>query len=490
MKDTDPPTPGTLPTRAERPRRAVARPDSHGAALAEGFVLGRYRILRLIGAGGMGSVYEAVHMEMGKAVALKVLREEAAADPQARARFLREAAAASRIQHPHVVNVTDYGAEDALPFIVMQLLRGEDLSDRLDRHPRGLAVSEAADILLAVCAGVFAAHGAGIVHRDIKPKNIFLARLSAEEISPRVLDFGISKMEDLRASAVLTDPGALLGTTHYLSPEQVAGRPVDARTDQHALGIVLYECLTGRRPYDGESAPAVLRAIATGRFVPPARLRPDLPAALDAAVLRAMAPDPAQRFPSAHALGEALLPFASEKKQVTWADYYRRPPERSVTRPGPVVAPAPPPLATAPSAPPLLDTRLIATAEQPDPHLETRASEVNRRELAGEPRTPRPTRVSDAPADRPQPDAAARSGGRSWLLPGLAVVLVLATAGRLLVRVARSLHDEVRPASTEAVEAKATPPTAVPGLADRPAARVTDIAAARAAEPPGPLLFP
>jgi eukaryotic-like serine/threonine-protein kinase len=497
MKDSDPPTPGTLPTRAERPRRAAARRESNGPDLPEGFVLGRYRILRLLGSGGMGTVYEAVHMEMGKTVALKVLREEAASDPQARARFLREAAAASRIQHPHVVNVTDYGADDALPFIVMQLLRGEDLRDRLDRHPGGLPVPEVAEILLAVCAGVFAAHGAGIVHRDLKPRNIFIARLSAEEVSPKVLDFGISKMEDVLASAVITNPGDLLGTTHYLSPEQVAGRPVDPRTDQHALGVVLYECLTGRRPYEGETPQVVIRAIGNGRFAPPTRLRPDLPPGLEAAVVRAMAHDPAHRFPSTHALGAALLAFASGKKQVAWADYYGRPAGQTSV---PALAPAKSarPAAPAASAAPLLETRLLPSPGRQDAYLETRASEVQRREAAVKPAPAKSKTKTTGPPPAPAPgpsadhtaeQAASRSAIRGWLLPALAVVLVTATAGRLLVRVARSLPGEARPASTEPVEPSVTPASAPSGLADRAAPRVSD-RPANASGQPGPLLLP
>ncbi len=506
MKRSDPPTPGTLPTRAERPRRAVRPRLRDDAVLPEGFTLGRYRILRLLGAGGMGSVYEAVHTEMGKLVALKVLRDEAAADPQARARFLREAAASSRIQHPHVVNVIDYGAEGERPFIVMQLLRGEDLSDRLDRHPRGLPIAEAADILLAVCAGVFAAHGAGVIHRDLKPRNIFLARQSADEVSPRVLDFGISKVEDLTGGAPLTDPGALLGTTHYLAPEQVQGRPVDARTDQHALGVVLYECLTARRPYEGDTAPAVLRAIAAGAFVAPARLRPELPPALEAAVLRAMAPDPEQRFASARAFGAALLAHASAKKQVAWSDYYAAP----AAAPAPAAPPAPSSGPPAARPAPLLDTQLLAAPPPRDPRLATRKS---RRPAAAPPppAAPPPTREHTPPPSAPQvaaaadtftsprpahPLSAAQDGprARSLLLPALAAVLVLATAGRLLMRLAEAPGDEplraADPLTAGSADAPLAPQTPAVAAPASDAAAPSSAAAAAPASPgsaPGPV---
>jgi eukaryotic-like serine/threonine-protein kinase len=468
MKDPDSetPGPGTLPTRAERRRRTAPPRSTDASALPEGFLLGKYRIHKLLGSGGMGTVYEAVHVEMGKAVALKVLREEAAADPHARARFLREAAASSRIQHPHVVNVIDYGAHESLPFIVLQLLRGEDLSDRLDRAPGGLSVAEAADILLAICAGVYAAHGAGVIHRDLKPKNIFLARLSREEISPKVLDFGISKIDDLLVGAALTDPGDLLGTTHYLAPEQLVGLPVEPRTDQHALGVVLYECLTGRRPYDGESRHEVMQKIQSGRFVPPSRLRPDLPPELEQVVLRALAHEPAGRFPTVHVLGAALLRFASEKRQVAWADYYGGPQAAVPPAPSPIEAPAAPPPANE-LAP---ETRLIEPTDPAAPRTHTQKTYLDRgRSKAPQPAAVEPTREQtlsprSAPSRKPaRPSGSSRRAG--WL-SALAAGLVLATAARLLTRMTGDLagKSEAQPAvapgpDADLASAEAPPPS-------------------------------
>ena len=274
----------------------------------------------------MGVVYQATHVEIGKEVALKVLNADIAEGTRARARFLREAAAASKIDHPNVVRVTDYGAEGPVPYIVMELLRGEDLSGLLRRHRRGLPVAEAANILLAVCAAVFTAHQARVIHRDLKPRNIFLARTRMFEVGPKILDFGISKLEDEgedgQPSQSLTDPGYLLGTPHYLSPEQVAGRSADARSDQYALGVVLFECLTGQRPHDGYETAQVLARIRQGTVPPPRQLRAGLPAALEGVMLRALAVKPEARFASVHALGAAMLPFASPKQQVAWSDYY------------------------------------------------------------------------------------------------------------------------------------------------------------------------
>jgi eukaryotic-like serine/threonine-protein kinase len=310
----------TLPTRRERLRRLS--PQRSGAFPARvGDILGQYRIVRTLGSGGMGAVYEAAHTESGKAVALKVLAADLASDSRYRARFLREAASASKIDHPNVVKVIDYGADQRAPFIVMQLLRGEDLGRRLNRSIAGLSLTEAVDTMLGICAGVFAAHQVGVVHRDLKPTNIFLARLAGDELSPKVLDFGISKIQDAELSASLTDPGAILGTTPYLSSEQVEGEEVDARADQYALGVVLYESLTGRRPYESENQHVLMRSIREGIFPPPSRLRSDLPSDLEAVILRALARQRVDRFPDVRALAAALFPFGSVKARARWADF-------------------------------------------------------------------------------------------------------------------------------------------------------------------------
>ena len=284
-------------------------------------MLGRYRITGALGSGGMGAVYEAAHADSGKAVALKVLARDLASDARCRARFLREAEAVSKIDHRSVVKIIDYGTDETVPFIVMQLLRGEDLGRRLSRTIGGLPVTEAVDTMLGVCAGVFAAHQVGVVHRDLKPTNIFLARLPGDEVAAKVLDFGISKVQDPLVSASLTDPGAILGTTPYLSPEQVAGEEADARADQYALGVVLYESLTGHRPYDDDTREILMRSIRGGRFPAPSKLRADLPPALESVILRALASERSARFPDVRAVGAALFPFASAKARAAWADF-------------------------------------------------------------------------------------------------------------------------------------------------------------------------
>jgi serine/threonine-protein kinase len=330
MRDSNEKVAGLLPTEAAS-GEAVGPGQRQGGAqerssIGPGTVLGKYRIARKLGSGGMGSVYEAAHVEIGKAVALKTLSTHLAADPNAHARFLNEAAAASRLEHPNVANVIDYGSEGSVPYLVMELLRGEDLAQRIAREGQGLPIDETCDILLAVCAGVAAAHEEKIVHRDLKPQNIFLARNRMDEVQAKVLDFGVSKVQD-GAPGIgpsLTASGAVIGTTQYMSPEQVLGGAIGPLSDQHALGVVLYECLTARRPHEGETLYLIMQSIGEGRFTKPSVFRSDLPADLEAVILRAMARDPVDRFASVHELGKALLPYASTKQRTIWSDYYTK----------------------------------------------------------------------------------------------------------------------------------------------------------------------
>jgi serine/threonine-protein kinase len=305
----------------------AAPPAAHVAGgLYQGVVLGKYQIVRQLGSGGMGSVYEAVHTSIGKSVALKTMNPALASDPRAEARFMREAAAASRLGHPNVCDVTDFGSDQGVVYIVMELMRGEDLANLVAHAPAGLDASFVADVMLAVCAGVYAAHEKGVVHRDLKPQNIFLSRTPLGDVVPKVLDFGISKLLDEEVAGSLTNSGSVMGTTHYLSPEQVTGSPVDGRSDEFALGVILYECLTGQRPHNGDTIFTIMRAISEGRFQRPRALRPDLLPALESVVLRAMALRADDRYPTVHALGNGLLPFASPKGRVLWVDYFSRPP--------------------------------------------------------------------------------------------------------------------------------------------------------------------
>jgi len=296
--------------------------ESEVPTLAPGTTLGKYNIIRLLGAGGMGAVYEATHTEIGKKVAIKVLSPLIAAVPGARARFLREAQLTSRVRHPHIVDVADMGSDAGNTYLVMEFLHGEDLAQRLERlGPVG--IEELADIMLPVCSAVSAAHAAGITHRDLKPQNIFLAA-GTRRVHPKVLDFGISKGNDAVTQAgTLTNTGAMIGTPYYLAPEQIMdSKSAGSASDQYALGIILYECLTGKRPYDGDNLFIVFQGIVGGTPKRPREHRPEIPPELEDVVLRAMKSDPKQRFASIEDFGRALLPFASGRARVIWDEAF------------------------------------------------------------------------------------------------------------------------------------------------------------------------
>lgn len=265
-------------------------------------MFGRYAIVREIGRGGMGVVYEAEHGVLRKRVALKVMHENAV-DPRAIDRFVREGRAAASIDHRNVVTVIDLGVVDGRPYLVMELLRGEDLATTIQRRAP-LALSEALPWIVAVCAAVDAMHRRGIVHRDIKPANIFLAVDDSGAVVPKVLDFGVCREES--AFVAPSPDSGLVGTPQYLGPEQVEGAPASALSDQHAVAAVLYEALVGAPAYSGDTLLATLAAIRDGRVRPLAELRGDLPETLCAIIHRALAVDPRARFSTVRELGAAL----------------------------------------------------------------------------------------------------------------------------------------------------------------------------------------
>jgi serine/threonine protein kinase len=288
---------------------------------ATGQRIDRYEIRDHVGQGGMGAVYRAVDTRLGRTVALKTVVAHRRGDKlteEVRQRFMREALAASKVDHRNVVQVLDFGfAEDGTPFMVMEFLRGKSLSAVLKETATPLAVDYVADIMLSVCAALRACHHVGIIHRDLKPANIFLCDTDTGW-DVKVLDFGISKapiVDDL------TQDGQILGTPQYLSPEQVDGQ-VGPESDQYALGVLLYACLTQQLPYGDYQNMRLLRAIQDGKFEPPRKLRPDLPEGLEAIILRAMHVAPKQRFESIHALGQRLWEFASPRGQTQWKNFY------------------------------------------------------------------------------------------------------------------------------------------------------------------------
>jgi eukaryotic-like serine/threonine-protein kinase len=310
-----------------------------------GKVLGRYLLVRLLGEGGMGAVYEATHQELGRRAAIKVLHERYTRSADVRQRFVREGQSASRVRHPNVVDVYDVGIGGNHPYLVMEFLEGETLGQFLDREGL-LSPERTADLLLPVLAAVAAAHDVGVVHRDLKPENILLSA-ERNSIKPKVLDFGISKVVDRDVSEQLTGTGAFLGTPQYMSPEQAQGaKHIEHRSDQYSLGVMLYLCATGRRPVEESSLYALIQRIVNGEFPPPSQINPSLPSAFEAMILRAMARNPEGRFPTTRALGRALLEFASARARSQYADEFEVDPLSSTAvdrdRVTPSVEPQPP----------------------------------------------------------------------------------------------------------------------------------------------------
>jgi len=266
----------------------------------------------------MGTVYEAVDTRLGRLVALKLLHPHIAENPAASKRFLREGRAAARIRHPHVVQVLALGTEAGAPFLAMELLEGHDLATLLEKRGR-LSVTETLDYVLPVVAAVAAAHDAQVLHRDLKPSNVFLGRGPGGRPWPKVVDFGVSSILESGDSSHGTTAEGVVGTVAYLPPEQAGGTSTGSfEGDQYALAVLLYECVTGERPFTGQTAYEVLQAIVKAPVASPGSRAPDVPAAFDKAVMRAMSRDPAKRFASVRAFGAALLPLASERSRYAW----------------------------------------------------------------------------------------------------------------------------------------------------------------------------
>jgi serine/threonine protein kinase len=285
-----------------------------GELVTGAVIAGRFHLDRRIGEGGMGVVWAATHMVTRKPVALKMLKPERAADPALRQRFIREARAVCAVQHPNIVEIHDVlETEDGSPVMVMDLLHGESLGQRLDRETR-LPPGEVARLMLPVVSAVGTAHAAGVVHRDLKPDNIFLAEEGDGTLSVKVLDFGIAKVlateTDAAATGGLTGTGAMLGTPYYMAPEQIFGeRDIDHRADIWALGVILYECLSGRRPTQAENIGQILKVITTDGIAPLDLVAPEVPVDLARLVRRMLMRDRAARPQSLSEVQAALKRF-------------------------------------------------------------------------------------------------------------------------------------------------------------------------------------
>ena len=275
--------------------------------VAEARQLGQYRLRRRIGAGGMGEVYLAEHELLKRPCAVKLIRPGDAADPRALERFEREVRLTATLSHPNTVEIYDYGrAEDGSYYYVMEYLPGLSLDEMIERHGP-LPPERVVYLLRQVCGALREAHATGLIHRDIKPSNIFAAQRGGMDDVAKLLDFGLVRPPATTRVAHLSAEGQILGTPLFMSPEQATGgRELDERSDIYSLGAVAYYLLTGRPPFEGEGGIAVLIAHARDPVVPPSLVRNGIPEDLERVVLRCLAKDPAERFPDAESLEQAL----------------------------------------------------------------------------------------------------------------------------------------------------------------------------------------
>ena len=284
--------------------------DALDAKLPEpgAIVAGKYEIVEVVGKGGMGVVFAAIHKRLQQRVAIKMLYPHVRADPDSVERFEREARAAGQLLSPNIARILDVETNTDLPYIVMEFLEGNDLDDEIEKFGQ-LPVTTAVDYILQACAGIREAHALGIIHRDLKPANLFLCQTPDGPIV-KILDFGISKITtevDARLTAAMTT----MGSPIYMSPEQLReARHVDQRADIWGLGVILYELIAGRPPFDG-SVTVVTAAIIADNPPPLSSVCPTAPPELDAVLKKALEKDPDKRWLDAEALAEALVPFAS-----------------------------------------------------------------------------------------------------------------------------------------------------------------------------------
>ncbi|MBL8611629.1 MAG: protein kinase [Myxococcales bacterium] len=440
-------------------------------------IAGRYRIVRLLGEGGMGAVYEAVQLPIGRRCALKTLLPALARDPASVARFEREARAAASLGHPNIVQVTDFLWEGGIPVLVMELLEGRSLGAVLRDEGR-VAPQRAAFVASQVLLALEAAHRAGIVHRDIKPDNVFLTSISGMTDIVKVVDWGIAKLDAGApggAATELTTAGSMLGSPAYMSPEQARGAGIDLRTDVYGVGALLYRAIGGRLPYEATSMNALLFAIAEQTPTPLTRIAQVDPR-LSEIVERAMAKDPSARFQSAAELHAALAPFATPSPMVgaspAAGGVGAAPPPAAggasfaatTVPPGPIFGAAPPPT----QAP------MVATGTPP---TQAPMAATGTPPTLGSPMAPPPRAMA------PAPPAPRSSSGALWAIFAVLVLIVLLLgaggAG------AAYYFATTRPPGSVAVVATTTP-SAPSAPSARASATAGDLAAATPSATLGP----
>ena len=407
-----------------------------------GLVGGKYRLVKLIGRGGMGSVWEARHCNLGTPVAIKFIEAEYANSAEARSRFDKEAKAAATIQSKHAIQILDNGVtEEGKPYIVMELLQGEPLDKRIDRLGQ-LTLQDTARIIQQVSRGLSKAHERGIIHRDLKPENVFIVHNNDDDDEvAKVLDFGIAKIQSSPHSPGITSStktGAVLGTPFYMSPEQARGlRNVDHRTDVWSLGVIAFKCVTGKLPFDGESVGDLLVKICTAPIPLPSHSVPGLPQAFDSWFMRALEREPDRRFANVTELAEHLA-FA--------AGIGTRGPTSSQAYGGPQ------------GHRPVSATMAASSTPTPDPMAAGRASYASR--------TPNPAGMTAAPFTSSQPVPGVAGGRGKWLVGAALTGLLLAggaTAAAVKIRnknstATNSVGVTQLPPPTEKSAAQTPPP--------------------------------
>ncbi len=297
----------------------VTTPETAFEIRAGDILAGKYRVERILGAGGMGMVVSAHHIQLDERVALKFLLPAAVANLESVARFLREARTAFKIKNEHVARVTDIGQlENGSPYIVMEYLEGKDLAAWLVDHG-AMSIPQGVDFILQACEAIAEAHALGIVHRDLKPANLFCVQRADGQPSIKVLDFGISKVtnETMQAHA-MTKTNGVVGSPLYMSPEHMkSAKSVDARTDIWSLGIILFQILAGRAPFEAEAVTELVLKVATEPATPLRRFRPDAPEGLERVLFKCLEKDRTKRFQSVGELAVALSEFAPPHARVS-----------------------------------------------------------------------------------------------------------------------------------------------------------------------------
>jgi len=294
-------------------RKAYKPPATDRFTLSSQRIDNRYEVIRRLGEGGMSYVYEAKDLTRGETIAIKILSPKLSADTSSVQRLRREAGLAMRLEHPHVCKILRLGeTEDGLIYLVMPYLKGELLSDR-EGKAGALPVSQGVEWLGQMCSGLHHAHQLHIIHRDLKPENVMLVPEEADRDKAVVMDFGLAKENRADPSvAKLTATGIILGTPEFMSPEQIRGRSLDARSDIYALAIVAFEMFTTKLPFSGRSAQEMMIARLRGKPATLRQYRPDFPAALESVLMRAMAVEPEQRYETALEFGRALVEAAGD----------------------------------------------------------------------------------------------------------------------------------------------------------------------------------